>query len=78
MIINMDQVKLVLINKDIPANFLERQTGVSRSAITRVRNGERKLENLTLETIIKIQSWIDNALINDIEWDDYYTWFKDK
>lgn len=19
-----------------------------------------------------------NALINDIEWDDYYTWFKDK
>ena len=66
------------MNKAIPANFLERKTGVSRSAITRVRNGERKIENLTLETIIKIQSWIDNALINDIEWDDYYTWFKDK
>ena len=60
MIINMDRVKLVLMKKDIPANFLERQTGVSRSAITRVRNGERKIENLTLETIIKIQSWIDS------------------
>ncbi|AZF91737.1 hypothetical protein PP202_gp30 [Streptococcus phage CHPC1062] len=60
MIINMDRVKFVLMNKDIPANYLERQTGVSRSAITKVRNGERKIENLTLETIIKIQSWIDS------------------
>ena len=48
------------MNKAIPANYLERQTGVSRSAITRVRNGERKLENLTLETIMTIQKWIDS------------------
>ncbi|AZF90733.1 hypothetical protein CHPC877_0030 [Streptococcus phage CHPC877] len=61
MIINMDQVKLVLMNKDIPANYLERELGISRSAITRVRNGERKIENLTLGTIIKIQSWIDSG-----------------
>lgn len=48
------------MNKAIPANYLEKELGINRSTITRVRNGERKLENLTLETIIKIQSWIDS------------------
>lgn len=32
-----------------------------RSTITRVRNGERKFENLTLETIMTIQKWIDEG-----------------
>lgn len=59
MIINMDRVKAVLMDNSIPANYLEIETGVSRSAITRVRNGERKIENLSFGTIIKIQSWID-------------------
>lgn len=60
MIINVDRVKAVLMDKSISANYLEIETGISRSAITRVRSGERKLENLKLETIIKIQSWIDS------------------
>ena len=60
MIINTARVELVLMNKAIPANYLEKELGINRSTITRVRNGERKLENLTLETIIKIQSWIDS------------------
>lgn len=59
MIINTKKVEMVLINKAIPANLLEREIGISRSAITRVRNGERKIENLTLETIAKVQQWID-------------------
>lgn len=49
------------MNKAIPANYLESEIGISRSAITRVRNGERKIENLTLETIIKVQKWIDSG-----------------
>ncbi len=61
MIINTARVELVLMNKAIPANYLEKELGINRSTITRVRNGERKLENLTLETIIKIQSWIDSG-----------------
>lgn len=60
MIINVARVETVLMNNAIPANYLEREIGISRSAITRVRNGERKIENLTLKTIIKIQSWIDS------------------
>lgn len=63
MIINMNLVKAVLMDKSIPANDLEIETGISRSAITRVRNGERKIENLSVGTIIKIQSWIDKRRV---------------
>lgn len=61
MIINTARVEMILMNKAIPANYLESEIGISRSAITRIRNGERKIENLTLETIIKIQSWINSG-----------------
>lgn len=61
MIINTKKVEMVLMNKAIPANLLEREIGISRSAITRMRNGERKIENLTLETIIKVQQWINDG-----------------
>lgn len=79
MIINTKKVEMVLMNKAIPANLLEREIGISRSAITRIRNGERKIENLTLDTIAKVQQWIDagnyrfsydySELIEDLEED---------
>lgn len=59
MIINTARVEMVLMNKAIPANYLENEIGINRSAITRLRNYERKFENLTLETVMKVQSWID-------------------
>lgn len=59
--INTTRVNMVLKNKAIPANYLEKKLGINRSTITRVRNGERKLENLTLETIMTIQKWIDEG-----------------
>lgn len=55
---------MVLMNKAIPANYLEKELGINRSTITRVRNGERKFENLTLETITTIQRWIDDGNYN--------------
>lgn len=61
MIINTKKVEMILTNKAIPANLLEREIGISRSAITRLRNGERKIENLTLETIVKVQQWINDG-----------------
>lgn len=61
MIINTKKVEMVLMNKAIPANLLEREIGISRSAITRLRNGERKIENLTLETIVMVQQWINDG-----------------
>lgn len=79
MIINTTRVYMVLMNKAIPANYLEKELGINRSTITRVRNGERKFENLTLETITIIQRWIDDGnytfsydysqLIEDLEAD---------
>lgn len=59
--INTTRVNMVLKNKAIPANYLENELGISRSVIEKVRDGERKIENLTLETIIKIQKWIDDG-----------------
>lgn len=61
MIINTKKVEMVLMNKAIPANLLEKETGISRSTITRVRNGERAFKNLTIETAEKIQKWIDDG-----------------
>ena len=79
MIINTTRVEMVLMNRAIPANYLEKELGISRTTITRVRNGERKFENLTLETIMTIQKWIDDGnytfsydyseLIEDLEAD---------
>lgn len=63
MIINMNLVKAILMDESIPAKDLEIETGVSRSVITRVRSGERKIENLSVGTIIKIQSWIDKRRV---------------
>ncbi|CDG57982.1 hypothetical protein [Streptococcus thermophilus] len=59
--INTTRVKMVLKNEVIPAIYLENELGISRSVIEKVRDGERKIENLTLETIIKIQKWIDDG-----------------
>ena len=59
--INTTRVEMVLMNRAIPANYLEKELGINRSTITRLRNGERKLENLTLETIMIVQKWIDEG-----------------
>lgn len=77
--INTTRVYMVLMNRAIPAYYLEKELGISRSRITRIRNGERKFENLTLETIMTIQKWIDegnyrfsydyNELIEELEAD---------
>ena len=77
--INTTRVEMVLKNKAIPAYYLEKELGISRSRITRIRNGERKFENLALETVMIIQKWIDDGnytfsydyseLIEDLEAD---------
>lgn len=77
--INTTRVEMVLKNKAIPAYYLEKELGISRSRITRIRNGERKFENLALETVMIIQKWIDDGnytfsydyseLIEDLEED---------
>lgn len=59
MIINTERVRMVLMNKAISGYALWKATGVSQTAISRLRSGQKKFEDLALETICKIQSWID-------------------
>ena len=62
--INTSQIEIVLMDKAIPANHLEREIGISRSTITRIRNGQRAFKNLTIETAEKVQKWIDEGNYN--------------
>lgn len=59
MIINTERVRIVLMNKAISGYALWQSTGVSQTAISRLRSGHKKFEDLALDTICKIQAWID-------------------
>lgn len=59
MIINTERVRMVLMNKAISGYALWQATGVSQTAISRLRSGHKKFEDLALDTICKIQAWID-------------------
>lgn len=59
MIINTERVRMVLMNKAISGYSLWKATGVSQTATSRLRSGHKKFEDLSLETICKIQAWID-------------------
>lgn len=63
MIIKTEQVKLVLYNKALTGYFLEKSgIGITRQAISQLRNkGIENFEKLPLETIMKIQKWIDDG-----------------
>lgn len=59
MLIDTEKVKEILMNKEITGYSLWKNTGVSQQAISRLRSGKKRFEDLSVETIIKIQSWID-------------------
>lgn len=57
--INTSQVEAALMNKAVSAYRLAKEIGIDQSAISRLRSGERPFKNLTVETIEKVQAWID-------------------
>lgn len=59
MLINTERVRMVLTNKAISGYSLWKATGVSEGSISKLRNGKKRFEDLSLETICKIQEWID-------------------
>lgn len=59
MIINTERVRMVLMSKAISGYALWQATGVSQTATSRLRSGHKKFEDLSLETVCKIQAWID-------------------
>ena len=55
----LTEVEAVLMDKTVSAYRLAKDTGISQSTITRLRNKERLFKNITVETLIKVQTWID-------------------
>lgn len=47
------------MDKTVSAYRLAKDTGISQSTITRLRNKERLFKNITVETLLKVQTWID-------------------
>ena len=47
------------MDKTVSAYRLAKDTGVSQSSITRLRNKERLFKNITVETLLKGQTWSD-------------------
>lgn len=57
--IDLTKVETVLMDKTVSAYRLAKDTGISQSTITRLRNKERLFKNITVETLLKVQTWID-------------------
>lgn len=57
--IDTTKVETVLMDKTVSTYRLAKEAGVSQSTITRLRNKERLFKNITVETLIKVQTWID-------------------
>lgn len=65
MIINTEQVEAVLMNKAVSGYLIEKETGISSASISRLRNGKKRFGDLSIDTAIKVQQWIDmNENIN--------------
>lgn len=59
MFIDTEKVKEILMNKEITGYSLWKNTGVSQQAISRLRSGKKRFEDLSIETVSKVQAWID-------------------
>lgn len=57
--IDTTKVEAVLMDKTVSAYRLAKDTGISQSTITRLRNKERLFKNITVDTLLKMQTWID-------------------
>ena len=59
--INTTRVNMVLRNEAIPADYLEKELGISHSVVEKIRDDESEFKNLTLDVAAKIQKWIDDG-----------------
>lgn len=59
MFIDTEKVKEILMNKEITGYSLWKNTGVSQQAISRLRSEKKRFEDLSIETVSKVQAWID-------------------
>lgn len=51
-----------VLNSNVPANRIQAITGLQRSLITRLRNGEYKLENVTFKKVMTLYEYAGEIL----------------
>lgn len=59
MIINTKQVEATLLNKAISGYSIWKNTGISEASISRLRSGKKQFKDLSIDTVIRVQKWID-------------------
>ena len=59
MLIDTEKVKEVLLDRSVTGYALWKATGVSQQAISRLRSGKKRFEDLSVETVEKVQRWLD-------------------
>lgn len=59
MIIDTEKVKGILLDRSVTGYALWKATGVSQQAISRLRSGKKRFEDLSVETVEKVQKWLD-------------------
>ncbi|OOL80433.1 hypothetical protein BWX42_00665 [Dolosigranulum pigrum] len=59
-IINIEQIKLLLDNEAISAYSIEKESKISRQTITSIRRGDTTLEKVPLNTLIALQSFLND------------------
>ncbi len=57
--IDTKKIETVLTDNTISAYRLAKEIGIPQSTITRLRKKDRSFRNLTVETLEKVQEWID-------------------
>ena len=59
MLIDTEKVKETLLDRRVTGYALWKATGVSQQAISRLRSGKKRFEDLSVETVEKVQRWLD-------------------
>lgn len=59
MIIDTKLIEAVLMDKAVSGYLIEKETGISGASISRLRNGKKRFGDLSIDTAIKVQRWIN-------------------
>ena len=57
--IDTKKIETVLTDKTVSAYRLSKEIGIPQSTITRLRKKDRSFRNITVETLEKVQVWIN-------------------
>lgn len=49
------------MNKAVSGYLIEKETGISGASISRLRNGKKRFGDLSIDTAIKVQQWINEG-----------------